>query len=52
MKPIIKSVWAWNKFKEWMNRIELHTIYDFKEKAESRLKVLRDLQYYYYKDEE
>ena len=51
-KPIIKLVRAWNKFKEQLNRIELNTIYDFKEKSESRLKVSRDLQYYQYEDEE
>ena len=42
-KLTTKSVRAWNKFKEWLNGIELNTIYDFKEKAESRLKVLREL---------
>ena len=38
-KPNTKATQTWNKFKEWLKMKELHTIYNFKSKAESRMKV-------------
>jgi ASC-1-like (ASCH) protein len=49
-KPNTKAVRSWESFKEWLREIELHTIYNFKSKAKSRLKVTRDLEFYQYKD--
>ena len=36
-KPITKSVRAWDRFKEQLKKVELYTVYDFKQKATSKL---------------
>ena len=48
----IKAIWIWNKFKEQLKIKELYIVYDFKIKAESRLKVLKCRQYYKYKEKD
>ena len=50
IKSNIKATCTWNKFKEWLKMKELHTIYDFKSKAESRIKVSKYKQFYKYKE--
>ena len=47
---MVKLIQVWDQFKESIKTIELGTIYNFKGKAESRLKVLQSLQYYQYED--
>ena len=49
-KPNIKAIQTWNRFKEWLKMKELCTIYDFKAKAKSRLKVSKYKQFYKYKE--
>ena len=48
----IKVIQIWNKFKEWLKVKELYIVYDFKMKAESRLKVSKYRKYYKYKEKD
>ena len=48
--PNIKVIQIWNKFKEQLRVKELNTVYNFKMKAESRLKVSKCRRYYKYKE--
>ena len=51
-KPTIKAVQAQDHFKEWLKQIELHTVYDFKYKAISRLQISRCRQFYKVKEDQ
>ena len=50
-KPIIKAVRAWDRFKIQLKRIELNTVYDFKNKATSHLQISQCRKYYRIKEE-
>ena len=51
-KSNIKVIRIWNRFIEWLKMKELCTVYDFKVKVESRLKVSKCKQFYKYKEKD
>ena len=52
LKLTLKVAQEQNKFKEQIKMKELHTIYDFKSRAESKMKISKCTQFYSYKEKD